>query len=123
LVKARQEAGCSVVQRFVLRSRLTSEASAVLRATAVAAIYVSSVVIALLLNVRHVLSRYSAASLKPLGSAESQEIFDAALRLEQALRKEIGIYDATDFLQGDLNLGPIHSYIYGVHSFFGLLPL
>jgi hypothetical protein len=40
----------------------------------------------------------------------SKEIFDAALRLEQALRKEIGIYDAIDFLKGDLYMEALHSY-------------
>lgn len=75
------------------------------------AVYVSPAIIALLLNIRNLLSdSTSQQSDIPISSDEIRKLFDAALRLEQALKHELGVYSATDFMNASLYEGPLDSW-------------
>lgn len=75
------------------------------------AVYVSPGIIALLLNIRNLLANStSQQSDLSISSDEVRKLFDAALRLEQALKHELGVYSATDFMNAPLYDGPLDSW-------------
>jgi hypothetical protein len=74
------------------------------------AIYVSPSIVALLLNIRNKLAHALRFAENPVGVSERDSIFDAALRLEQALREEIGVYSVVSFHNAALYEGPLHSW-------------
>jgi hypothetical protein len=75
------------------------------------AIYVSPAIIALLLNIRNllVLSITTQENI-PISESEIRNLFDAALRLEQALKHELGVYSSADLMNAPLYKGPLDSW-------------
>lgn len=78
------------------------------------AIFVSPAVVELLLGIRGELCRHSQCDPSTVYTHDvRKQIFEGALRLEQALRNEIGVYAAKGFHGAPISKAPLHSFRYG----------
>jgi len=81
------------------------------------AILLSPSSLELILNLRNILDGYTNFdphydSKEQVGRKNREVIFEASLRLEQALKKEIGVYDAKSYHQPNLSEAYPHSWKY-----------